>query len=192
MPLATLAVLVASYLFASWNFAITVLRMGGFPDPRTTHSGNAGTSNVARVAGRPLAGLVLGLDLVRAVTVHLVAARWCAPDTVAWAGFALVLGNRFPIFHGFHGGKGVAAYLGFVGAAQPWAALLACGAWLVTYLPSKVPALASMAMVLVLVGATLRISPTSAVSAIGVFVTAALIVAGHKRNWVAWRERRQK
>jgi len=70
--------------------------------------------------------------------------------------------------------------------------MVACGAWLVTYLPSKVPALASMAMVLVLVGATLRISPTSAVSAIGVFVTAALIVAGHKRNWVAWRERRQK
>jgi len=192
MSLATLAVLVASYLFASWNFAITVLRIGGFPDPRTLHSGNAGTSNVARVAGRPLAGLVLVLDMARAVLIHLVAARFCSRDAVAWAGVALVLGNRFPIFHGFRGGKGVAAFLGFVGAGQPWAALLACAAWVLTYLSSKVPALASVAMVMVLVGATLRVSPSSAVSASGTIITAALIVAGHKRNWVDWWEHRQK
>jgi len=187
MTLATFAVLVASYLFGSLNFAITVLRMGGFPDPRTLHSGNPGTSNVARVAGRPIAGLVLVLDLARSVSLQWVATRWCAPDVVPWAGLALILGNRFPLYHGFRGGKGVAAYLGFVGASQPWLALFACAMWLVTYLPSKTPALASMTMLLVLVGATLRASPTTIASVSGTLLTAALIVAGHRSNWANWR-----
>ena len=109
----------ASYLFGSLNFAIIVLRICGFPDPRTAHSGNAGASNVARVAGQPIAGLVLLLDVARSVSVQLAAARFCPSQWIAWAGLALILGNRFPLYHGFRGGKGVAAYLGFVGAAQP-------------------------------------------------------------------------
>ena len=186
MTLSTLAVLVASYLFGSLNFAITVLRIGGFPDPRALHSGNPGTSNVARIAGRPIAGLVLLLDLARSVLVYLAAARFCPPDTVAWAGLALILGNRFPLYHRLRGGKGVAAYLGFVGAAQPGFALLACGAWLAGYLPTKVPAFASMAMLLVLAGAALHALPTTMVSVSGTLLTAALIVVGHRGNWVAW------
>ena len=192
MTLSSLAVLVASYLFGSWNFAITVLRIGGFPDPRTLHSGNPGTSNVARVAGWPLAGLVLLLDVARSVLVQMAAARFCPPDAIAWAGLALILGNRFPLYHGFRGGKGVAAYLGFVGAAQPWFALLACGAWLGSYLFARIPALASMAMLLVLVGATLRTSPISFAPVCGTLLTTALIVAGHRSNWAAWRKQRRE
>lgn len=191
MSLVASAILVASYLFGSLNFAVIILRLGGFPDPRTLHSGNPGASNVARIAGRPIAGLVLLLDVARSVSVELAAARFCPPDAIAWAGLALVLGNRFPVFHRFRGGKGVATYLGFAGAAQPWSALLACGAWLVTYLPTKTPAFASMAMLLVLVGASLRTSPFTIMSTSGTILTAVLIVAGHRSNWVTWRERRQ-
>jgi glycerol-3-phosphate acyltransferase PlsY len=191
MSLATIAVLVASYLVGSLNFAIAVLSMGGFSDPRTLHSGNPGTSNVARVAGRPLAGLVLLLDLARAVSVQLAATRFCPPDLVPWAGLALLLGNRFPLYHRFRGGKGVATYLGFVGAAQPWFALLACGAWVVSYLPTNIPALASMAMLVVLAGAALRASPFTVASVGGTLLSVALIVAGHWKNWVAWRKQGQ-
>jgi glycerol-3-phosphate acyltransferase PlsY len=190
--MATFAVLVASYLSGSWNFAITVLRMGGFPDPRTLHSGNPGTSNVARVAGRSLAGLVLLLDVARAVSVQFAATRFCQPDFVPWAGLTLILGNRFPLYHRFRGGKGVATYLGFVGAAQPWSALLACAAWVVSYLPTRIPALASMAMLFVLAGAALRASPLTIAAVSGTILTAALIVTGHCKNWVAWRVRRRK
>lgn len=191
MTVATLAVLVASYLFGSLNFAIIVLRIGGFPDPRTLHSGNPGTSNVARIAGRPIAGLVLLLDLARSVLVQMAASSLCPPDAVAWAGLTLILGNRFPLYHRFRGGKGVATYLGFVGGAQPWFALLACATWLASYLPTKIPALASMAMLLVLAGASLRASPLTMVSVGGTLLTAALIVVGHRGNWVAWRKRRR-
>ena len=192
MPLATIAVLVASYLVGSLNVAIVVLRIGRFPDPRTLHSGNAGASNVARVAGRPLAGLVLLLDMARAVSVQLAATHLCSPAWIPWAGLALILGNRFPLYHGFHGGKGVATYLGFVGAARPWFALLACGAWVAVYLPTKIAALASMAMLGVLVWAALHHSPFTVVSVSGTLLTAAIIMAGHRSNWAAWRKQRQQ
>jgi glycerol-3-phosphate acyltransferase PlsY len=192
MTLATFAVLVASYLLGSLNFAVAILRIGGFPDPRTLHSKNPGTSNVARIAGWPVAGLVLLLDVARSVSVQLAAARFCPSPWIAWAGLALILGNRFPLYHGFRGGKGVAAYLGFAGAAQPWFALAACAAWLATYLPTKIPAFASMAMLLVLAGASLRASPPTFVSISGTLLTVLLVVAGHRRNWAAWRVRRQE
>jgi glycerol-3-phosphate acyltransferase PlsY len=192
MSLTTLSVLVASYLLGSLNFAIVILRIGGFPDPRTMHSGNAGASNVARVAGRPIAGLVLLLDMARSVSVQLAAARFCPAEWIAWAGLALILGNRFPLYHGFRGGKGVATYLGFVGAAQPWSALLACGAWLATYLPTRIPALASMAMLAVLVGASLHASPLTVVSVGGSLLTTGLIVAGHRSNWAAWQTKKRE
>lgn len=192
MTFTTLCVLVTSYLLGSLNFAIIVLRIGGFPDPRTLHSKNPGASNVARVAGWPIAALVLLLDAARSVSVQLAAARFCPAEWIAWAGLALILGNRFPLYHGFRGGKGVAAYLGFAGAAQPWFALLACGAWLACYLPSKIPALASMAMLLVLVGSSLRASPLTFVSVSGTALTAALIVAGHYSNWAAWQTKKRE
>jgi glycerol-3-phosphate acyltransferase PlsY len=192
MTTTTLGVLAASYLLGSLNFAILILRLGGFPDPRSLHSKNPGTSNVARVAGWPVAALVLLLDVARSVSVQLAAARICPAEWVAWAGLALILGNRFPLYHGFRGGKGVATYLGFAGAAHPWFALLACGAWLAAYLPSKIPALASMAMLLVLVGSALGTSPLTFVSVSGTLATAAIIVAGHRQNWVAWRKRRRE
>jgi acyl phosphate:glycerol-3-phosphate acyltransferase len=192
MTLTTLSVLAASYLLGSLNFAIVVLHICGFPDPRTVHSGNAGASNVARVAGRPIAGLVLLLDVARSVSVQLAAARFCPSQWIAWAGLALILGNRFPLYHGFRGGKGVATYLGFAGAAHPWSALLACAAWLATYLPTKIPALASMAMLAVLVGASLHASPLTFVSVGGSLLTAGLIVAGHRSNWAAWQTKKRE
>jgi acyl phosphate:glycerol-3-phosphate acyltransferase len=180
--------LLASYLLGSWNFAITVLRIGGFPDPRTQHSGNAGTSNVARIAGRPVAALVLALDLLRSVAVYQVARRFAPAEAVPWAGLALLLGNRFPLFHRFRGGKGVATYLGFLAAAEPWLALAACAAWLVTYLVGKVVAIASMTMLAVLVAAAVHTWPRTIPAIAPTVLSAALILVGHRSNWAALRK----
>jgi glycerol-3-phosphate acyltransferase PlsY len=179
--------LLASYLLGSLNFAIAVLRIGKFPDPRTQHSGNPGASNVARIAGRPVAALVLALDLARSIAVYQAATRLAAPEVVPWAGLALLLGNRFPLFHRFRGGKGVATYLGFIGAAEPWLALAACGAWLVTYLVGKVVAIASMAMLAVLTAAAIYAWPAPLAVA-PTLLSALLIVVAHRSNWAALRK----
>jgi glycerol-3-phosphate acyltransferase PlsY len=69
------------------------------------------------------------------------------PDQVPWLGLALVAGNRFPCFHCFRGGKGVAAYLGFAGFLAPWAAVLAAALWVVVFSVVRVPFVASFYMI---------------------------------------------
>ena len=97
--------LVLTYLIGSLNFAILVLRLSGKKDPRTQFSGNAGATNVYRQAGRGWAAIVLLLDTGRAVALALTALGILPPMLVPWIGFALVVGNRYPCFHGFRGGR---------------------------------------------------------------------------------------
>ena len=60
-------ILLFAYFGGSINFAIILLGLLGKEDPRTKFSGNAGTTNVYRQAGRGLAAVVLLLDAGRAV-----------------------------------------------------------------------------------------------------------------------------
>ena len=51
-----------AYFAGSINFAIILLRLLRMEDPRTQFSGNAGTTNVFRQAGKVWAAVVLMLD----------------------------------------------------------------------------------------------------------------------------------
>jgi glycerol-3-phosphate acyltransferase PlsY len=177
------AVLVGSYLIGSVNFAILVTRISGAVDPRTVHSRNPGVANVARSSGRTVAGVVLALDLARAALVEIVAAKLCAPEAIAWAGLALVVGNRYPLWHGLRGGKGVAAYLGFVAALHPLGAAAACAVWLLAYAAARVVAIASTAMAVALAVVACATLPLSALPLSATALSLLLIVHGHRRNW---------
>ena len=118
--MASFAVLfLLSYVAASVNFAILLLRAIGKGDPRDSYSGNAGTTNVYRQAGPLWAALVLLLDLGRGAALAALAAHLLPPEGVPWIGLGLVAGNRFPCFHGFRGGKGVAGFMGFALVIAP-------------------------------------------------------------------------
>ena len=60
-------ILLLAYFAGSINFAIIILRLLDQEDPRTKFSGNAGTTNVYRQAGKGWAAVVLLLDAGRAV-----------------------------------------------------------------------------------------------------------------------------
>jgi len=181
-------VLVCAYLIGSWNFSVTVLRLAGRADPRTVHSGNPGVTNVARTAGLGVAAIVLVLDLARAVIAERVAARFCWTTFLPWVGFALILGNRFPLWHGLRGGKGVSSYLGFTGAIQPWGAVVACAGWLAAYGVTRISAVASMAMLVGLTATMVLSVPRTASALVATSLSVLLIVAGHAPNWRALRK----
>jgi glycerol-3-phosphate acyltransferase PlsY len=103
-----LMVCLLAYLAGSVNFAILFFKIAGKADPRLGFSGNAGTTNVYRQAGRLWAALILALDVGRALAVAALALYFLDRACVAWPGFFLILGNTFPCFHKFRGGKGVA------------------------------------------------------------------------------------
>lgn len=172
----------AAYLAGSVNFAILFFRIAGRGDPRLSYSGNAGTTNVYRLAGLPWAVLVFALDIGRAMAVAALAGYFLDGEWLIWAGFFLVLGNSFPCFHGFRGGKGVANYLGFTVLTVPVAALSAAWIWVLVYGVKRVPFIASFFMVAALSAGHAVSSGGDWPAAAGAAAIFALIVFNHRKN----------
>ncbi|HPC86106.1 MAG TPA: glycerol-3-phosphate acyltransferase [Smithellaceae bacterium] len=172
----------AAYLAGSVNFAILFFKIAGRADPRLSFSGNAGTTNVYRLAGMPWAVLVFALDIGRAMAVAVLAGYFLDAERLTWAGFFLVLGNSFPCFHGFRGGKGVANYLGFTVLTVPVAALSAAWIWVLVYWLKRMPFIASFFMVAALSAGHVVSSGGNRLAAAGAAATFALIIFNHRKN----------
>jgi glycerol-3-phosphate acyltransferase PlsY len=104
---------------------------------------------------------------------------------VPWAGLALVLGNRFPCFHQFRGGKGVAGYLGFTTLISPLAAGLSALVWVGVYGIVRIPFIASFFMIAVLAGGTITAGGCNALANSGAVATALFIYYNHSQNIAA-------
>jgi glycerol-3-phosphate acyltransferase PlsY len=133
------------YLLGSLSFAILLSRLTGSPDPRAGGSGNAGATNMLRLAGKKLAVLTLIGDVCKGMIPVLIARGLdLDPRLQAWIGLCAVLGHLFPLYFRFRGGKGVATAAGMLLALYPPAALLAIGAWLLTFYLTRTSSLASL------------------------------------------------
>ncbi|EIK98716.1 putative glycerol-3-phosphate acyltransferase PlsY [Pseudomonas sp. M47T1] len=136
---------ILAYLLGSLSFAIVLSRVTGNPDPRMSGSGNAGATNMLRLAGRKLAILTLLGDLCKGLLPVLIA-RLAGLDLQdqAWIGLGAVVGHMFPVYFRFQGGKGVATAAGMILALYPPAALLAVVAWGLTFYLTRTSSLASL------------------------------------------------
>ncbi|WP_422422360.1 glycerol-3-phosphate 1-O-acyltransferase PlsY [Pseudomonas sp. GZD-222] len=134
-----------AYLLGSLSFAILLSRLNGSPDPRMSGSGNAGATNMLRLAGRKLAVLTLLGDVFKGLLPVLVA-KFAGLDLQqqAWIGLCAVIGHLFPVYFCFRGGKGVATAAGLLLGLYPPAALLAIGAWLLTFYLTRTSSLAAL------------------------------------------------
>jgi len=123
MIIATLLA-VGAYMIGSLSAAIITCKLMGLPDPRTQGSRNPGATNVLRIAGKRTAALVLLGDMLKGLIPLLAARAFDVEDHIlAAVGLAAFLGHLYPIYFGFHGGKGVATSLGILlGLSWPLAA----------------------------------------------------------------------
>ena len=183
MLISAILIMAGAYLAGSLNVSIILFALAGKGDPRSRFSGNAGTVNVWRQAGLGWAAAVLLLDMFRGVLLALLAMHFLPMSLVPWAGFALILGNRYPCFHRFQGGKGVAAYLGFsLPLTLPYGAVIACAAWAGTYALAKIPFISSFVMVTILAIFTIIFLPASVTAVAGVVATLLFIYWNHGSN----------
>lgn len=180
------------YVAGSVNFAILVLKAIGREDPRTVFSGNAGVTNVFRLAGPGWATVVLLSELGRALAAAALAIHVLPASMVPWIGLSLVIGNRFPCFHKFQGGKGVAGFLGFTILLAPFTSLLAALSWVVVYRLVRIPFTASFFMISVLAVGTMITHKFEAVAATGTVLTTLLIIVNHRQNITGWLSERRK
>jgi len=123
----SVAIAISAYLLGSIPFGLLLGKLFGAADVRTEGSGNIGATNVARVAG-PIAGiLTLLLDAAKGALAVVLAAR-LSDQSSTWmmiAGLCALVGHCYPIWLGFHGGKGVATAAGVFLVLSPLAFLAA-------------------------------------------------------------------
>ena len=101
------------------------------------------TRRVLRAGSKGLAALTLLLDAAKGTAAVLFAARW-GEDAAMLAGLGAFLGHLFPVWLGFHGGKGVATYLGvLLGLYWPAAAVFAA-TWLIVAFATRYSSLGAL------------------------------------------------
>jgi len=122
--------LLIGYLLGSIPWGLILTRLAGTQDLRTIGSGNIGATNVLRTGRKGIAAATLLLDALKGTAAVLISGILWGPNAAMLAGLGAFIGHLFPVWLKFHGGKGVAVYIGtLIGLFWP-AALLFCGIWL--------------------------------------------------------------
>ena len=108
------------YLLGSISFAILLTKAFAHEDVRAHGSGNAGATNVLRVAGIKASALTFLFDFCKCVASvlvgyflvkHACVANGVDPEMARLgmyaAGFCCMIGHMYPLYFGFRGGKGI-------------------------------------------------------------------------------------
>jgi len=143
---------VISYMLGSIPSGYLLVRIFTGHDVRASGSGNIGSTNVARKS------LVLGIatlvfDVSKGLAaVLLTRALFSGPHQrliLTSAAFFAVFGHLFPVWLGFHGGKGVATSLGAFVFLTPKSILCMVALFLVVAIVTRYISLASLCATLV-------------------------------------------
>jgi acyl phosphate:glycerol-3-phosphate acyltransferase len=167
------------YLLGSIPFGLLLTRLAGRGDIRRIGSGNIGATNVLRTGSKGLAALTLLLDLAKGTAAVMVAQNW-GGEAAPVAAICVILGHMFPIWLGFHGGKGVATALGvLIPLAWP-VALVATLLWLAVAFSFHYSSLA--ALVAALASGVLAVLIADKSTAFVIAGIALLIILRHHSN----------
>lgn len=137
---------VIAYLIGSIPSGFVIARMHNIRDIREYGSGNIGATNVARMLGLKCFFVVLFLDFIKAY-LYIRVLQFYGFD-IAYqllAGIALLIGNSYPVFLQFRGGKGVATVCGVLLALNPYLILYSLFIWLTVAIVTKTIGKASIA-----------------------------------------------
>jgi glycerol-3-phosphate acyltransferase PlsY len=167
--LTVLPLVAFGYLLGSVPSGWLVMKVYRNQDLRKLGSGNIGAANVFRAGGAGAFALTLIADGLKGfIPVMLGIAFGLGGNELALAaiGLAAVAGHTWPLYLGFHGGKGVATSGGVLLALAPVAIVLAGLTWFLVIRLTKVASVASLSAV-----------------AVG-FVS---LIVLHLIGWQAWR-----
>jgi glycerol-3-phosphate acyltransferase PlsY len=146
MTLEQASVPLGAYLLGAIPFGYLLVRWAKGLDVRKEGSGNIGMTNVWRVAGAPWGIATLILDILKGV-----AAIWLARQVLPgpfWevlAGLSALVGNVFPVFLRFKGGKGIGVSIGIFFSLLPVESAMGTAAFLASLLATRMVSVGSLA-----------------------------------------------
>ena len=132
-----------SYIAGSIPFGLILTKIFGKLDIRKIGSGNIGATNVLRTGNKSLAIATLILDVLKGYVPVLITMKYF-PEYIHLSALIVFLGHIFPLWLKFKGGKGVATYLGVIGALSIQLFLLFIFTWVVVSLIFKYSSLSSI------------------------------------------------
>jgi acyl phosphate:glycerol-3-phosphate acyltransferase len=190
MNIGIAAAIAIGYLLGSIPFGLVLTRLAGLGDVRKIGSGNIGATNVLRTGNKSLAALTMALDIGKGAAAALIGARWSEHAMLA-AAAAVVAGHMFPVWLGFHGGKGAATALGVVLVVAWPVAVLGFAVWLGVLILTRYSSLAALlATVAAVIYAGFTVDPARA--ALIAAIAVAIILRHHEniRRLIAGTESR--
>ena len=111
--LVTIIAIAVGYIVGSIPWALIIGKVFYKKDIREYGSGNLGGTNAGRVLGAKAGMVVIVLDALKAL-IYMIVLSFIAPYSIAYGGFACIVGHCFPVFANFRGGKGVATAFGYL------------------------------------------------------------------------------
>lgn len=144
-PMVLALVALVAYLLGSVAFGVVIARVMGLGDLRSLGSGNIGATNVLRTGSKKAALATLLLDGAKGAVAALLAGWMLGADAAQLAALAAFVGHLYPVWLRFHGGKGVATFIGAV-LALDWAVGLGiCAVWLGVFAVTRISSLSALA-----------------------------------------------
>ncbi len=150
-----LVILLAGYIVGSINISVLITKYIGKKDIRAVGSGNAGGTNVARAMGAKWGIAVIIIDILKGVLIGLFAKYVFPADHLALGAigpeisgavcvFGVLIGNIFPCFFGFKGGKGVTTCAAVMTILDYKLFLILLSIFLITFFISRMVSLGSI------------------------------------------------
>ena len=137
-------IILLSYLLGSIPMGLLQTRLAGKGDLRKVGSGNIGATNVMRVGGLRMAAVTWVLDMLKIMVAVFAGEMVVGLGFGAWCGFVAIVGHCFPVWLGFHGGKGVSGLFGMLLAISPLTFSFVGIEWLIVALSSGFSSLGAL------------------------------------------------
>ena len=134
---------IAAYLIGSIPFGLILTKIFLKKDIRNIGSGNIGATNVLRTGNKIIGYSTLGLDIFKAV-IPVVFVKINFPELIYIVSLCAFLGHVFPVWLKFHGGKGVATYVGILFSIDILLGIFFTLSWGVVFLIFRYSSLSSI------------------------------------------------
>jgi glycerol-3-phosphate acyltransferase PlsY len=142
-----IVIIIISYFYASIPFSYILPKMFMGIDVTKVGSGNIGSTNVMRAAGKKMGFLCILADSSKGIVVTLIYFLIFGKDYpyLFFVILATFLGHTYSIFLKFKGGKGVATSSGVVWVLSPITGILTTLVWIFTNVFTGYVSVASIA-----------------------------------------------
>ena len=132
-----------SYLMGSIPFGFILTKIFLKKDIREIGSGNIGATNALRTGNKVLGYSTLILDILKAI-IPVLYIKFYFSEFIYISSLCVFLGHVFPVWLKFHGGKGVATYVGILFVIDIYLGLLFTFVWFFIFIISKFSSLSSL------------------------------------------------